>query len=420
MSFRIPLYKSKMTQISCNNLVNILNVDTERQIVQVEPGVTMKQINDTLLPLNWTLAITPELDDLTIGGLVMGTGIESSSHKFGLFQNICESFELLLSDGSLVTCAKDNDPDLFYAIPWSYGTLGFLTSVELKIIPCTKYIRLTYKPLLGIDVVVSNLEKESMNGDNDFIDAIMFSANDGVLMTGEMVKDSDVEQEKINEIGKWYKPWFFMHVKDILNQNQSVYEYIPLKDYYHRHSRSIFWEIQDIIPFGNHILFRYLFGWLLPIKVSLLKLTQSETIKRLYENNHIIQDLLVPISKFKMCINKINELVKVYPIWLCPFKLPSQPGLVHSPSGKTEMYIDIGIYGPPQVDDFYPVKTTRALEELTVESNGFQMLYADTYMNRAEFRKMFDHTCYDQMRKKLMCETAFPEIFDKVNRHVRY
>jgi hypothetical protein len=33
-----------------------------------------------------TLPVVPELDDLTIGGLVMGGGIESTSHKYGLFQ----------------------------------------------------------------------------------------------------------------------------------------------------------------------------------------------------------------------------------------------------------------------------------------------------------------------------------------------
>ena len=53
--------------------------------------------------------------------------------------------------------------------------------------------------------------------------------------------------------------------------------------------RSIFWEIQDIIPFGNNPIFRYLFGWLIPPKVSLLKLTQGETLKKLYEEHHMIQ-----------------------------------------------------------------------------------------------------------------------------------
>lgn len=36
----------------------------------------------------------------------MGTGIESSSHKIGLFQHMCVSFELVVADGSVVTCSK--------------------------------------------------------------------------------------------------------------------------------------------------------------------------------------------------------------------------------------------------------------------------------------------------------------------------
>jgi hypothetical protein len=40
------------------------------------------------------------------GGLIMGTGIETSSHKHGLFQHICVSFELVVADGSVVKCSK--------------------------------------------------------------------------------------------------------------------------------------------------------------------------------------------------------------------------------------------------------------------------------------------------------------------------
>jgi len=36
----------------------------------------------------------------------MGTGIETSSHKHGLFQHICVSYELVLADGQVITCSK--------------------------------------------------------------------------------------------------------------------------------------------------------------------------------------------------------------------------------------------------------------------------------------------------------------------------
>lgn len=137
MSFRKPIYKSNMYQIECN-LIDILEINREKRSVRVEPLASMGQLSATLSKIGWTIPIVPELDDLTVGGLVMGTGIESSSHIHGLFQHICLSFELVMADGSLVKCSREENSDLFYAVPWSYGTLGFLVAVELKIIPATK------------------------------------------------------------------------------------------------------------------------------------------------------------------------------------------------------------------------------------------------------------------------------------------
>jgi len=70
-------------------------------------------------------------------------------------------------------------------------------------------------------------------------------------------------------------------------------EYIPLRDYYHRHTKSIFWELEQIVPIGNNVIFRWLLGWAVPPKVSFLKLTQTEALRKLYEEQHVIQDMLV-------------------------------------------------------------------------------------------------------------------------------
>lgn len=49
---------------------------------------------------------------------------------------------------------------------------------------------------------------------------------------------------QLNSIGSYYKPWFFKHVENYLKTNREGLEYIPLRQYYHRHTRSIFWELQ--------------------------------------------------------------------------------------------------------------------------------------------------------------------------------
>ena len=47
------------------------------------------------------------------------------------------------------------------------------------------------------------------------------------------------------------------------------------------------------------------------------------------------------------------------------------------------------------------------------------MMYADSYMTKGEFREMFDHTLYDEMRQKYQCTKAFPDVYDKVNKAAR-
>jgi delta24-sterol reductase len=50
--------------------------------------------------------------------------VETSSHKYGLFSHTVVGYEIVTADGELKRCTKDQNSDLFRAIPWSHGTLG--------------------------------------------------------------------------------------------------------------------------------------------------------------------------------------------------------------------------------------------------------------------------------------------------------
>lgn len=364
--------------------------------------------------------MTPTFDNLTIGGLVVGSGLESSSHRFGLFQNICESYELVLSDGSLVKCARDNDPDLFYSIPWSFGTLGFLTLVELRIIPCTRYVKLNYYGYKDLNSLLTRLEKESQNVENDYVEAILFRHNEGVVITGQMATPNDDDDKKrINKIDRWYKPWFYSHVEKIIQENNSYYEYIPFKHYHNRHSKSIFWEMESFTPFANNKIFRYTFGWILPAIILLLRIAQEHylrTIKRIYSDKHICKDFIIPLSYADTFIQAINYSLQVEPLWICPVKISNNAGMIQS-KNNDEMFVNIGVYGKPKVKDYSfwtHMRERMDLDKLSVKLKGYQLLHSDLFLDRVEFGKMFDHTLYNHMRWKLDCETAFPDVYDKI------
>ncbi|XP_030044678.1 delta(24)-sterol reductase [Microcaecilia unicolor] len=417
VSLRVGKYKKTHKNIMIN-LLDILEVDTKRQVVRVEPLVSMGQLTALLNSIGWTLPVVPELDDLTVGGLIMGTGIESSSHNHGLFQHVCLAFELVLADGSFVRCTPTENSDLFYAVPWSCGTLGFLVAAEVKIIPAKKYVKLRYESVRGLAKICETFSLESSKKENDFVEGLMYSMDEAVVMTG--VLTDEAEPGKVNSIGSYWKPWFFKHAETYLRANHGGTEYIPLRHYYHRHTRSIFWELQDILPFGNNPIFRYLFGWMVPPKISLLKLTQGETIRKLYEQHHVVQDMLVPMKYLEKAIKVFQAEINVYPLWLCPFMLPSQPGMCHPKEDQAELYIDIGAYGEPKQKHFQAKASMRQLEKFVRDVHGFQMLYADCYMSRDEFWEMFDGSLYHKLRKQLNCEEAFPEVYDKICKAARH
>ncbi len=73
-----------------------------------------------------------------------------------------------------------------------------------------------------------------------------------------------------------------------------------------RHSRSIFWEIQDIIPFGNNVVFRYLFGWLIPPKVKQLASSQIfSDLRWLLCPLFLSLQLTLYLAEFSICIQFI-------------------------------------------------------------------------------------------------------------------
>ena len=423
MCFKVGRYKKTSYRVSTHTLRDILEIDAGRRVVRVEPMVTMGEITKALNLRGWTLSVVPELDALTVGGLINGFGIETSSHQYGLFQHICLSLDIVLPDGSLVKCSKEKNAQLFHAIPWSHGSLGFLVAAELMIIPARKYVHLTYEPIFMQREFVRRFEEESRNSGEDppdFVEGILFSEHEGVVITGRLT-DRRPERVRINALNRFWKPWFYEHVRTYLHRRVNGDELIPLRHYYHRHTRSLFWEMKSAIPFGNHPLFRWFFGWMGTPEVSLLKLTETKKIHELYEAHHMDQDFIIPIQSLKTALGIIHRNIDLYPLWFCPARLfpPSRyRGMVY-PRAKDDLFVDVGIYGEPQKKPYHPEKSHRELEAFVRKVGGYQALYADTYQTKKEFRQMFDHSLIDQLREKYQCKGALLEVYDKVSRQAR-
>ncbi|KAJ3085752.1 Delta(24)-sterol reductase [Quaeritorhiza haematococci] len=174
---------------------------------------------------------------------------------------------------------------------------------------------------------------------------------------------------------------------------------------------------------GNNPIFRFFLGWMMPPKISLLKLTQGKRTAEYYVDVQVNQDFLVPISKLKAGMDAAHEIYDIYPVWLCPhLVLKTTPqGAIRAPEPageEREMYVDIGIWGPTgpaQRKEVYSARAANKMYEGFLRSNrGYQATYAKTEQTREEFATMFDLGLYSVCRKKYHAEGVFMDVYDKV------
>lgn len=432
LSLSTTFYQKNQCHRISIDLFDILEVDEYGLTVRVEPMVTVGEITQFLIPKGYTLAVTLEISDATLGGLAMGTGMTTHSHKVGLYHETIVSYEVVLGDGSLVKASAQENVDLFKTLPWSHGSLGFLVGLTLKIIKIKPFVKLTYLPVNGQKEYCEEIRKysgcygETDDKIPDYVEATIFSRNQAVIMLGEF-SDYD-ENLPVNHITRWYKPWFYKHTESILKKGNKHTELIPLHGYLLRHNRAIFWVVESMLPFGNHPLFAFFFGWLLPPKPAFLKFTTTPGVRAYTFTKQVFQDIVLPINELEKQINTSEKLFDAYPLLVYPCRIydhgphsgqlkpPKKEYLV--PKTNYAMYNDLGIYGVPgfvkRKQPYNPVKAMRAMEKFTRDVGGFSFLYADIFMTREEFEKMFDLTLYEVVRKKYAAEGAFPHLFDKV------
>jgi delta24-sterol reductase len=431
MSMRVNRYKGCRNTVSLSELNGIVALERDPQLVRVEPGCSIKQLTSFLQPRRLTLPVVPELDELTIGGLVSGYGIETSSHVHGLFFDCVLAVDVVVASGELVRCSPTENADLFYALSWSLGSLGFVVSVDLRVQEAKPFVRLTYSPCSSRRELIAQLERLTTCAQRpEVVEAIMFDAERSVLMTGDFSDNAD--RLPVNTL-PWNSEWFYKQVEADLKRGTPRTEAMELNAYYHRHTRSLFWEMELILPFGNHWLFRHLFGWLMPVSISLLKLTNTETLQRFYEESHCAQDFLVPLSRLEESLALAHEQFEVYPVWLCPHKVArtepqgavrfGRPGLpvYREASGEEyHMFFDIGLYGvsgaAKRGERWSAPEAVARYERFLIEIGGYSALYAIVELNRPQFDQMFDRQLYGQMRKKWDPESKLLDCFEKVRK----
>lgn len=425
---RSKQYKTDTPALACGPMNQILSLDLEKRNIRVQPRVTMEELVKATLPHGLIPAIVPEFKGITVGGALMGAAAESASHQWGIFHDLCDNISLLDGEGTLIQTSPTQNPDLFYGLSGSYGSLGIVVSADLSLIPASPSVHLVYHIFSEPHQALKKLE--SLIGKCDFLDGIIYSRQLAVIIEGKKT----VEPATPSPLSRWYA--------HSVQSGERTEEIFPLYDYLFRYDQGAFWMGSFLFSFA--FLYRYLGEGILKLPSAKKWFNEKEielfrnlsfpgtfartataplmSSQRLWSLLHkaekwvqdrlVIQDVCIPQSHASTFLSTLLNDPGVFPIWLCPIKGTETPQHFAPHYGRP-LFINFGLYGVPSYSAPMEIIIQR-LENRGEELGGRKVLYSRSYYSEADFWRIYPRNIYESLRKKTHAEGVWRGLTEKV------
>lgn len=402
--------KDKYYFIDISNLDDVLEVNTEHMYALVEPNVSMDKLAKLTLEYGLIPPVVMEFPGITAGGAVNGATLEASSFRYGQFNDNCVEYEVILGNGEIKKISKNENEDLFNGLSGSYGSLCLITLIKVKLIPSKPYVKTVFSYVTGYKNTIDAIDNLSKDKNIDFVDAIILNPNDSVVVKGYFHSERD---EKVETFSKSTDEWFYEKTKEIVKNKKENEEIIPIYDFLFRYNRGAYWMGDYIFPL-IHIP---------DDRITKTILNPLMNTRKLYDGLHaanisqdfFIQDFYCPIENSEEFLKESENKLGIFPIWLCPMR-PAVNDQKLSPSYlKTDLIIDIGIWG--QSDKYLKDKIglNREFEKVAKRLKSRKMLYAHAYYSEEEFWGIYDKEWYAHLRKKYFADKIFPDVWQKTH-----
>lgn len=111
-----------------------LEIDTERRLARVEPGVTWHEVN-AAAGRHGLGSLAGRCGTVGVVGYTLGGGAAWLSRTSGYAADSVTAAEVVLADGSTVTADAAHQEELFWALRGGGGNFGLVTSLTFRLFP---------------------------------------------------------------------------------------------------------------------------------------------------------------------------------------------------------------------------------------------------------------------------------------------
>jgi len=119
--------------LSTTRFHKILSFDDQQGILTCECGVSIDEVLKAIVPSGWFLPVVPGTKYVTIGGAI-ASDIHGKNHRSeGCFSDHVLAFDILLSEGSVLSCSRHENSELFKATCGGMGLTGLILVATLRL-----------------------------------------------------------------------------------------------------------------------------------------------------------------------------------------------------------------------------------------------------------------------------------------------
>jgi FAD/FMN-containing dehydrogenase len=112
-------------------------VDAEAKTMTVQPGATWHDIQNILHP-RFAVKAMQSTDIFSVGGSI-SVNAHGMDHQAGSVAGSVQSMRVMLADGSVVTCSRSENAELFRHVLGGYGLFGVVLEAKLDIVDNAVY-----------------------------------------------------------------------------------------------------------------------------------------------------------------------------------------------------------------------------------------------------------------------------------------
>ncbi|AZB25229.1 FAD-binding oxidoreductase [Chryseobacterium bernardetii] len=183
---------------STKKLNKFISFDRLNGVIECESGVLLSEVLEISVPQGYFLYVTPGTKFVSVGGAIASDVHGKNHHAEGCFSEYVIEFKLMIENGEIITCSREENSEKFWATIGGMGLTGIILTAKFKLKNIeSAYIRQESIKADNLDEIFRLFdESESWTYTVAWIDCLQKGKNIGrsILMRGEHAFQHELPQ----------------------------------------------------------------------------------------------------------------------------------------------------------------------------------------------------------------------------------